>query len=54
MLAPAQRRNLSLWLYVALCAAVLVFLGAANARGYVPFAGRQTKSSEHTANHFHK
>lgn len=51
---PGQRRNLRLWLYIVTCACALAYLGVANARGYVPFATRQSKSSEHTANHFHK
>jgi hypothetical protein len=44
----------SVWLYLASCAIALAYLTVANAQGYVPFAARASKNSEHTASHFHK
>jgi hypothetical protein len=46
--------KLKVWLYIACCAMALLYLGIANARGYVPFASRASVASSHTANHFHK
>ncbi len=46
--------NLKVWLYIVWCCMALLYLGIANARGYVPFASQAFVSSSHTANHFHK
>lgn len=46
--------QIKVWLYIAWCAMALLYLGIANARGYVPFASQSSVSSSHTANHFHK
>lgn len=46
--------NLKAMVYLAVCAVALVYLTVANAAGYVPFASRTSRASEHTANHFHK
>jgi hypothetical protein len=51
---PSAGLNMKVVLYIASCAAALLYLGMANAQGYVPFASPTSKSSEHTANHFHK
>ncbi|MGA2187844.1 MAG: hypothetical protein ABSH33_04900 [Steroidobacteraceae bacterium] len=54
MFPSAAGMNLKVVLYIASCAVALLYLGLANAHGYVPFASPTSKSSEHTANHFHK
>jgi len=41
-------------LYLLVCAIALCYLAVANAQGYVPFTTPTSRSSEHTANHFHK
>jgi len=41
-------------LYALVCAIALLYLAMANAQGYVPFATPTSRSSVHTANHFHK
>jgi hypothetical protein len=41
-------------IYGALCLVALLYLGAANARGYVPFAAPITKAVDHNASHYHK
>jgi hypothetical protein len=46
--------KLKVWLYIVWCAITLLYLGIANARGYVPFASQASVSPSHTANHFHK
>ncbi len=46
--------NLKVWLYIVCCTIALLYLGIANASGYVPFASQASVSSSHTANHFHK
>jgi hypothetical protein len=51
---PPPYEKLKLWLYIACCAVALLYLGIANARGYVPFASQASVSPSHTANHFHK
>ena len=54
MVRPASNFSFRALAYVAICLAALVYLGAANARGYIPFASPLSKSTEHTAQHFHK
>lgn len=51
---PDSRIKMKASLYVAVCLAALAYLTVANASGYVPFASQAIRSSEHTANHFHK
>lgn len=46
--------KLKVWLYIVCCATALLYLGIANARGYVPFSSQSSMSPSHTANHFHK
>jgi hypothetical protein len=46
--------KIQVWLYIVICATALLYLGIANARGYVPFASQASVASSHTANHFHK
>ncbi len=46
--------NLRAGLYLLVCVVALLYLAVANAQGYVPFATPTSRSSEHTANHFHK
>jgi hypothetical protein len=46
--------KLKVWLYIVCCVMALLYLGIANARGYVPFASQAAVSSSHTTNHFHK
>ena len=54
MLPSAAGMKLKISLYIASCAVALLYLAVANAQGYVPFASPTSRSSEHTANHFHK
>jgi hypothetical protein len=54
MLSSAAGMKLKMSLYLASCATALLYLGLANAHGYVPFASPTSRSSDHTANHFHK
>jgi hypothetical protein len=51
---PDSRIKLKASLYAAVCLAALAYLAVANAAGYVPFTSQATRTSEHTANHFHK
>ena len=46
--------RIRLIVYAAGCAVALSYLAAANAQGYVPFAARVSRASQHTANVFHK
>ena len=46
--------KLKVWLYIACCAVALLYLGIANARGYVPFVSQASRFSSHSVNHFHK
>jgi hypothetical protein len=46
--------NWNAMIYPAVCVLALLYLTVANATGYVPFAGRTSRTSGHTAFLFHK
>jgi hypothetical protein len=47
--------DLRAWIYALVCLIGLGYLGAANARGYVPFVFNSSHGAAFgTANHFHK